>query len=148
MQCALAAGWSGTPDDVWLYNAAGMDYQEAGDHERALNWLSEGLQLAMEASDPEDMVEQLTNLSADSLNGLGLPLDELQSDASQFLAWKRGRADENPLERAERERPEYPNVVVAVACFLEDESVQRRGASPFEGRPSRRRRIRVTAGAE
>jgi hypothetical protein len=31
-----------TPDDVWLYNNAGLEYGAAGDHERALEWLTEG----------------------------------------------------------------------------------------------------------
>ncbi len=30
-----------TPDDVWLYNSAGLEYGAARDHERAVAWLAE-----------------------------------------------------------------------------------------------------------
>ncbi len=30
------------PDDVWLYNAAGLSYNEVGQHELAVAWLGEG----------------------------------------------------------------------------------------------------------
>ena len=37
-----AAVRADTPDDVWLYNNAGLEYAHAGDHETALDWLTEG----------------------------------------------------------------------------------------------------------
>src|SRR5262249_15007472 len=35
------------PGDVWLYNAAGLSYSEVGEHERAVMWLGEGIELAI-----------------------------------------------------------------------------------------------------
>ena len=35
------------PDDVWLYNAAGLSYSEVGSHELAVAWLGEEIALAL-----------------------------------------------------------------------------------------------------
>jgi tetratricopeptide (TPR) repeat protein len=40
-----------TPDDVWLYNSAGWAYSRAGDHQEALRWLDEGIELALRSGD-------------------------------------------------------------------------------------------------
>ena len=48
-----------TPADVWLYNNAGLEYGAAGDHERAVAWLTEGLKLAIATGDPERLVAQM-----------------------------------------------------------------------------------------
>ena len=74
-----------TPDDVWLYNNAGLEYADIDDHHTALQWLTQGLQLAMATGDPEDLVDQLADLRADSLAELGLPDDELQQQAASFV---------------------------------------------------------------
>lgn len=42
-----------TPDDVWLYNNAGLEYGAAGHHETALSWLTDGLTLALDSGDPK-----------------------------------------------------------------------------------------------
>ena len=74
-----------TPDDVWLYNNAGLEYADIGDHDTALRWLTQGLQLAMTTDDPEGLVDQLADLRAESLAELGLPDDdELQRQAAAF----------------------------------------------------------------
>lgn len=75
-----------TPHDVWLYNAAGLEYANHGDHERALAWLTEGLALALRTGDPEELVGQLRDLRADSLAALGRGPDKLQEEAGRFLA--------------------------------------------------------------
>jgi tetratricopeptide (TPR) repeat protein len=75
-----------TPDDVWLYNNAGLEYADIGDHDTALRWLTQGLQLAIATNDPEGLVDQLADLRADSLAELGLPDDdELQQQAASFV---------------------------------------------------------------
>jgi len=38
-----AAARADTPDDVWLYNTAGLEYAHAGDHATALDWLNDRL---------------------------------------------------------------------------------------------------------
>ena len=45
------------PDDVWLYNAAGLSYNEIGEHELAVAWLGEGIELAMRIDDPEGIID-------------------------------------------------------------------------------------------
>jgi tetratricopeptide (TPR) repeat protein len=49
-----AAIWAevSEPDDVWLYNAAGLSYSEVGEHELAVAWLGEGIKLAIRTEDP------------------------------------------------------------------------------------------------
>ena len=78
-----------TPDDVWLYNNAGLEYGAAGDHERAVDWLTEGLELALAAGDPERLVAQMSDLRRESLAALGRDLDELEARADAFLAQPR-----------------------------------------------------------
>ena len=77
-----AAIWSelkGTdPDDVWLYNAAGLSYSEIGQHELAIAWLGEGIELAMRTEDPEGIINQLSDVRRRSLSALGRELDELE----------------------------------------------------------------------
>ena len=75
-----------TPDDVWLYNNAGLEYGAAGDHERAVAWLTEGLELALATGDPERLVAQMSDLRRESLAALGRDLDELEARADEFLS--------------------------------------------------------------
>lgn len=75
-----------TPDDVWLYNNAGLEYGHAGDHERAVAWLAEGLELAMRTGDPERLVAQMSDLRRGWLAALGREHDELEARADAFLA--------------------------------------------------------------
>ena len=91
-----------TPDDVWLYNNAGLEYADHGDHETALAWLSEGLELALGTGDPERLVAQLSDLRRRSLRALGREHDELERRADAFL-----EAAEQAASRASApERPE------------------------------------------
>jgi tetratricopeptide (TPR) repeat protein len=80
-----------TPDDVWLYNNAGMEYAIAGDHATALEWLTEGLRIALDGGDPERLVGQLSELRVESLAALDRPGDELQQRAEAFLAEQKAR---------------------------------------------------------
>ena len=77
-----------TPDDVWLYNNAGLEYAHAGVHETALGWLTDGLRLALRTADPDQLVEQLTDLRQESLDKLDRPADALQEHAARFLREK------------------------------------------------------------
>ncbi len=67
-----------TPDDVWVYNNAGLEYGAVGDHETALPWLTRGLELAVRSGDPERLVGQLRELRAESLAAVGRETDDLQ----------------------------------------------------------------------
>jgi tetratricopeptide (TPR) repeat protein len=66
------------PDDIWVFNNAGLEYGAIGKHEVALDWLTRGLELALRTGDPERLVPQLRRLRADSLGALGREPDELQ----------------------------------------------------------------------
>ena len=66
------------PDDVWVFNNAGLEYGAIGEHEVALDWLTHGLKLALRTGDPERLVPQLRRLRAESLSALGREPDELQ----------------------------------------------------------------------
>lgn len=74
------------PDDVWLYNAAGLSYAEIGEHELAVTWLGDGIKLAMDNDDPEGIVAQLSDIRRRSLQALGREPDDIQQSAVAFLA--------------------------------------------------------------
>jgi tetratricopeptide (TPR) repeat protein len=73
------------PDDVWLYNAAGLSYNEIEEHELAVAWLGEGIELAMRIDDPEGIISQLSDVRRNSLNAVGRELDELEERVDPFL---------------------------------------------------------------
>ncbi len=86
------------PSDVWLYNAAGLSYGEVGEHELAVAWLGEGLELAMSSEDPEGIGAQLSDLRHRSLEALGREPDALAQRVDPFLErWRAG-------ERARKSR--------------------------------------------
>jgi tetratricopeptide (TPR) repeat protein len=110
-----------TPDDVWLYNNAGLEYAAVGDHATALTWLTEGLRIALATDDPERLVDQLMDERGASMTALGLPADELQDRAGAFHeATQRDRAARHAARGAPAPRdvaaPARP-LVVAFAWF-------------------------------
>ena len=96
-----------TPDDVWLYNNAGLEYGAARDHERAVVWLAEGLDLAIATGDRERLVAQMSDLRRASLAALGRELDELEARADEFLA-------QPPPPRPAGKPDELPGVLAAL----------------------------------
>ncbi len=74
-----------TPRDIWLYNNAGLEYADVGDHETALTWLTDGLNLALTTGDPERLIDQLRDLRGTVLTRLGRLPDQLQERARAFL---------------------------------------------------------------
>jgi tetratricopeptide (TPR) repeat protein len=80
-----AAVRADTPEDVWVYNNAGLEYAGAGEHDTALEWLTDGLRLALRTADLERLVDQLADLRQVSLDKLGRAADALQEQASTFL---------------------------------------------------------------
>jgi hypothetical protein len=68
-----------TPEDVWVYNNAGLEYGAVGEHATALSWLTRALELAVRTGDPERLLGQLRDLRAASLAALGLDEDDLQT---------------------------------------------------------------------
>jgi hypothetical protein len=65
-----------TPDHVWLYNAAGFAYADAGDHRTAERWLRDGLEVAFATGDPDQVAGQLVDQLDAVLRELGEPEDE------------------------------------------------------------------------
>lgn len=88
-----AAVRADTPDDVWVYNNAGLEYAAAGEHQTALEWLTAGLRLAIETGDRYRLVDQLAEQREESMFALRLADDELQARALAF-AEEQSRADE------------------------------------------------------
>jgi len=85
------------PDDVWLYNAAGLSYGEIGEHELAVAWLGDGLELAMRTDDPEGIVAQLSDFRRRSLEAVRRELDELEQRVDRFLElWNASKRDRQP----------------------------------------------------
>jgi tetratricopeptide (TPR) repeat protein len=87
------------PGDVWLYNAAGLSYSETGDHELAVTWLGEGLELAMRTNDPDGVAAQLSDVRRRSLATLGRELDALEHRVDRFLPAWRARTRERDRAR-------------------------------------------------
>ena len=86
-----------TPDDVWLYNSAGLEYAAAGNPQQALDWFTQGLQLALDTGDPENLVAQLQALRREQLNDLAHQHDELDARAETFLTERRSQLSPRPL---------------------------------------------------
>jgi tetratricopeptide (TPR) repeat protein len=86
------------PDEVWLYNAAGLSYSEVGEHELALQWLTEGLELALRTGDPEGIAAQMSDVRRKGLEALGRERDDLERRVDDFLPrWRERERSRSPL---------------------------------------------------
>ncbi len=94
-----------TPDDVWVYNNAGLEYGAVGEHERALSWLTRALELAVRTGDPERLLGQLRDLRAASLAALGREPDELQTATPSPTLPARWQAPAGPRAVPQTDRP-------------------------------------------
>jgi tetratricopeptide (TPR) repeat protein len=132
-----AANWAelktSDPDDVWLYNAAGLSYNEIGEHELAIEWLGEGIGLAMRTDDPEGIINQLSDVRRQSLDALGRGLDELEERVGPFMedwssdARTRSRRMARLIESANSmsvirdapraDEPDHEKVAMSIAWF-------------------------------
>ncbi len=90
-----------TPDDVWVYNNAGLEYGAIGEHELALDWLTRALEIAVGTGDPERLLGQLRDLRGASLAELGRDPDELQSATPSLPS----PARRDPSIRPQTDRP-------------------------------------------
>lgn len=73
------------PNDIYLYDTVGTDYAAAGDHESALRWLADGLELAIRTRDPQGLADDLLRCRGESLAALGRDPDRIQKRAGHFL---------------------------------------------------------------
>jgi tetratricopeptide (TPR) repeat protein len=111
------------PDDVWLYNAAGLSYSEVGEHELAIAWLGEGIELAMRIDDPEGLIDQLSHVRRQSLDALGRDLDELERRVDSFL--EEWRSDEQARSRRLARPTEFANSVPPVKALVSEDNRER-----------------------
>jgi len=74
-----------TPGDVWLYNNAGLALRDRGRHVEALAWFSDGLEIALDGDDREQLVAQLADLRRDCLERLGEAPGELDRRADAYV---------------------------------------------------------------
>lgn len=112
-----------TPDDVWVYNNAGLEHGAIGEHELALPWLTRALEVAVRTGDPEGLLGQLRDLRAASLAKLGREADELQTATPSLTVPARWESETSP--RLSREvtpaREPGPLIPVALAWLPADE---------------------------
>ena len=113
-----------TPEDVWVYNNAGLEYGAIGEHEAALSWLTRALELAVRTGDPERLLGQLRDLRAASLAALGRDEDDLQTAEPVTLsdpAGKTGQLVEQVRQMASERREPTGMMPLTVAWLPADE---------------------------
>lgn len=72
------------PADVWLYNSAGWTYSQVDDP-KALRWLLDGTQVALDTGDPDRVIGQLLEMTKACWDRLGEEHDgELVMQIEQF----------------------------------------------------------------
>ena len=91
------------PGNLWLCQAAGSAYAEAGSHAEALTWQTKGLELALAAGKDADMIWMLANERAAALAALGRPPDELQLRVEE-LHEREEQEEQARIEALHRER--------------------------------------------
>lgn len=72
------------PDDIWLYNFAGLAYVRAGCYREALTWLEQGIAISLEGGDRDRILGQLNDERNTCRNRLGLGNDELSAQLAAF----------------------------------------------------------------
>jgi SEC-C motif len=113
-----------TPEDVWVYNNAGLEYGAIGEHETALSWLTRALELAVRTGDPERLLGQLRDLRAASLAALGRDQDDPQTTepvTPSGLAGKTVRLAEQVRQMANERREPTGMMPLTVAWLPADE---------------------------
>lgn len=79
-----------TPDDVWLYNAAGFSYSWASDPAEAARWFRDGIDVAFRTGDPHQVLFQLLEGLEHAWAALGqAPESALKDRVEEFAeAWE------------------------------------------------------------
>lgn len=81
----FAAVRARTPDDPWLFRSAGEGYLSVGDYAAALQWFSDGAEVAMASGDPEGLVRPLEEGRLEALKHLQRDGGELDERVATFL---------------------------------------------------------------
>jgi hypothetical protein len=82
------------PEGVWTLNAGGLAYNQVGRDEEAVEWLADGLRMAITNEDPEHVVDQMSDARRLSLRRLGSEQDELEREVDAFRAKAAVREEE------------------------------------------------------
>jgi hypothetical protein len=82
------------PDGVWTLNAGGLAFNQVGRDEEAVEWLADGLRVALAGEDAEHVVDQMSDARRLSLKRLGREQDELEREVDAFRARAAVRAEE------------------------------------------------------
>ncbi len=116
-------------DGVWTLNAGGLAYHEVDRHEEAVEWLADGLRLAIDRDDPERVVDQMSHARRLSLRRLGRVRDELEREVEAFRADVARRDEEHAAElRRSARRAGLPirrRAVTAAWMSEEDDRIAR-----------------------
>lgn len=82
------------PGGVWTLNAGGFAYNQVGRDDEAVEWLGEGLRVALAREDPERVVDQMSDARRLSLRRLGREPDALEHEVEAFRAKAAEREEE------------------------------------------------------
>jgi len=82
------------PEGVWTLNAGGLAYNQVGRDEEAVEWLADGLRVALDEEDPKHIVDQMSDARRVSLQRLGREQDDLEHDVDAFRARSAAREEE------------------------------------------------------
>ncbi len=109
-----------SPDDVWLYNAAGFSYAHADHHVVAEGWLRDGLDVALRTGDADLVAPQLLDLLHDTWHAGGTEPDAVLTKRVEAFceAWE-------PVDRGRRwvdDLPEHAGRRCAHCGFEPDRS--------------------------
>jgi tetratricopeptide (TPR) repeat protein len=128
----LEAARAADPDEIWLYNAAGMMYADNALHAEAATWLARGIGVALQQGGQDDVLEQLVELRAESLFQLGERPDALQLEAVDRLNARSNAPDGPP--------PDWPlgprRSTIVLAFFPASELAQAMARWPELDEPS------------
>lgn len=74
------------PGGVWTLNAGGLAYSEVGRDEVAVEWLADGLRVALAGGDLEHVVDQMSDARRLGLRRMGCEPDALEREVEAFRA--------------------------------------------------------------
>lgn len=86
------------PEGVWTLYAGGMAYGQVARDPDAVEWLGEGLRVAIGRDDPEHVVDQMSDVRRVSLRRQGQELDEREREVEAFRAGAAARRQEQVTE--------------------------------------------------
>lgn len=134
-----------SPDDEYLYNSAGWAYAEVGDHETALRWLRDGLDVAMANGDYDQLAGQLLEMMQRSWAALGQEADDDVARRVRAFANSWTRPSWTPRSYGGGARPP---MVACTACEFDPAAMPDAPDAPMRGDvPGPTASVRPSAGS-